>query len=250
MDENQAWTAAADTAFPADVAAKTIDNVAAAKTQDGRSQRWNEHREQRRAAIVAAGLAAIDDLGIDVGVHQIAKQANVSRTVLYRYFRDKDDLTHAIAQQMMQDVVATITGALESEDTPQLMIKATVSATIDWVAQHPRLYLFARRRTNFGDGMIERIESSVAASIGGLLQTILTMLGGDRDVSFIAAYAIVGLVENTLSWWIVDRQVPQEMLVETLYEFIEDAIQGYLRRAGIELDLGSALPSSVFVDIK
>ena len=59
---------------------------------DGRRLRWTEHRAQRREAFVVAGVAAIDQHGQSASAEQIAESAGVSRTVLYRYFRDRDDL--------------------------------------------------------------------------------------------------------------------------------------------------------------
>ena len=64
---------------------------------DGRRLRWTQHRAERRAAFVAAGVEAIDRLGPDASAEQIAEAAGVSRTVLYRYFRDREDLRQAIA---------------------------------------------------------------------------------------------------------------------------------------------------------
>jgi hypothetical protein len=63
---------------------------------DGRRDRWNEHRARRRAVLVDAGVATIDTYGSESSAEDIAATAEVSRTVLYRYFRDKEDLHAAI----------------------------------------------------------------------------------------------------------------------------------------------------------
>ncbi|WP_157749395.1 TetR/AcrR family transcriptional regulator [Jatrophihabitans sp. GAS493] len=225
--------------------ASAPDAAGAERLPDGRSHRWNEHREQRRAAIVAAGVRAVDEYGIEVGVHQIARSAHVSRTVLYRYFRDKDDLTQAMAASLSNEIVELIVTALEAEDTPGQMILATVTAIAEWVEAHPRLYHFLRVRSSSGSQPLENIEASVAAKLAGLLNAILSWLGAEPVISQIAAHAIVGLVENTLTWWVIDQTVPRDELCTTLYEFIWDAISGYLARAGLSLDLAMPLPDEV-----
>ncbi|MDJ0113003.1 TetR/AcrR family transcriptional regulator, partial [Rhodococcus erythropolis] len=44
---------------------------------DGRSTRWNDHKEQRKARILDAALDAVNEGGADVGVQQIAERADV-----------------------------------------------------------------------------------------------------------------------------------------------------------------------------
>ena len=57
---------------------------------DGRTTRWDAHRDQRRAELVQAAVRAIDQHGPDVTIADIAAEAGVSKPVLYRYFTDKD----------------------------------------------------------------------------------------------------------------------------------------------------------------
>src|SRR4051794_2372126 len=88
-------------------------------TGDGRRLRWADHRTQRRAAFVRAGASAIDVHGPGANAEQIAAAANVSRPVLYRYFRDKDDLRQAVADEIVEQVIASVLPHLDldSEST-------------------------------------------------------------------------------------------------------------------------------------
>ena len=58
--------------------------------------RWDQHRADRRAELVEAAVAAIDEHGPAASIAQIAESAGVSKPVLYRYFEDKDDLYRAV----------------------------------------------------------------------------------------------------------------------------------------------------------
>src|SRR6476620_9839609 len=64
--------------------------------KDGRDSRWDSHREARRAELVEAAVAAIDEHGPTASIADIAVSAGVSKPVLYRYFSDKDDLYRAV----------------------------------------------------------------------------------------------------------------------------------------------------------
>ncbi len=103
---------------------------------DGRRRRWAEHRVRRRAAFVAAGGRAIDEHGPDASAEQIAAAAGVSRTVLYRYFRDREELRQAIADGVVATVLAGVLPLLRlsADSTPRQVITATV-AVIDRLAR-------------------------------------------------------------------------------------------------------------------
>src|SRR6478752_9394279 len=80
--------------------------------KDGRDSRWDSHREARRAELVEAAVAAIDEHGPAASIADIAVSAGVSKPVLYRYFSDKDDLYRAVghwgADQVVQAIVPTL----------------------------------------------------------------------------------------------------------------------------------------------
>ena len=73
---------------------------------DGRTTRWDAHRDQRRAELVQAAVRAIDQHGPDVTIADIAAEAGVSKPVLYRYFTDKDQLHAAVGQWGADEVLA------------------------------------------------------------------------------------------------------------------------------------------------
>jgi AcrR family transcriptional regulator len=222
--------------------------VAAASTSaspprapDGRRRRWNEHRTQRRAALVAAGIAAIDEHGPDASADQIAAIAGVSRTVLYRYFRDKDDLQQAISQQMVEVVVASRVIPLHAGGTANQIIRGTVTVVVDWLDGHPNLYEFLRSRGRLGGGL-EAVEVTMADQVAGVLQSFMMAFGLDLDVAEPGAHGIVGLVESTSTWWLKHRPTPREDFIDYLSATVWYVVEGSLRARGFALDPDLALP--------
>ncbi|MDT7767429.1 MAG: hypothetical protein QOI30_417, partial [Mycobacterium sp.] len=62
---------------------------------DARSERWREHRKKVRGEIVEAAFRAIDRLGPDLSVREIAEEAGTAKPKIYRHFTDKSDLFQA-----------------------------------------------------------------------------------------------------------------------------------------------------------
>src|ERR671913_1611095 len=68
--------------------------------QDGRRARWTEHRRARREDLVGAAVEAVRRTGPDFAVDDVARSAGVSKTVIYRYFSDKDELVDAVLERI------------------------------------------------------------------------------------------------------------------------------------------------------
>src|SRR6202167_6777378 len=67
---------------------------------DARSERWREHRKKVRGEIVDAAFRAIDRLGPDLSVREIAEEAGTAKPKIYRHFTDKSDLFQAIGVRL------------------------------------------------------------------------------------------------------------------------------------------------------
>ena len=72
---------------------------------DGRASRWTEHRRARREELVAAAVEAVRRVGAELAVDDVARSAGVSKTVIYRYFSDKDELIDAILERIAQTIL-------------------------------------------------------------------------------------------------------------------------------------------------
>jgi len=209
-----------------------------ARPVDGRRERWNDHRVRRRAILVDAGVAAIDRYGPDSSAEEIAATARVSRTVLYRYFRDKEDLRGAVSRRIGETVVADLQPPLRSGSTANEIIGGTLEALTDWVEGHPQQYEFLRRRdTALGD-----VEATIVAQLAELLRGFTAGLGLPIGLAEPTAQSLVGMVEHTLAWWMKSRAISRRDLVEHLRHAIWNIIDGELRRANIALGGDDPLP--------
>ena len=75
---------------------------------DARSERWREHRKKVRSEIVDAAFRAIDRLGPELSLREIAEEAGTAKPKIYRHFTDKSDLFQAIGERLRDMLWATI----------------------------------------------------------------------------------------------------------------------------------------------
>jgi AcrR family transcriptional regulator len=213
-----------------------------ARAPDGRRLRWAEHRALRRSAFVTAGVAAIDLHGVDASAEQIAEAAGVSRTVLYRYFRDREDLRQAIADHVVTSVIDSVVPNLRitAESTPRQVIESVVSVIIGWLDEHPNLYYFLRSRRN--GSSLEAVENTLADQVAALLKVFLMFFGIDAEQAEPGAYGIVGLVESSGSWWLSKRSMSREKVSAVICFAIWNLLEGTARANNVTVRYDDPLP--------
>lgn len=222
-----------------------VADASAPAKSDGRRLRWAQHRSERRAAFVRAGIAAVDEHGPAASAEQVAAAAGVSRTVLYRYFRDKDDLRQAIADEVVEQIMASVLPHLniDAESTPREVITSTIGSIIGLFAAHPNYYLFLRdQRTD----ALGTVESTLADRVAVLLQALMSVLGLDGDEAQPVAYGLVGFVESSCAWWLArrgpDGAMSRERFTDTVCQAIWHLLEGVARGNGVTVGYDEPLP--------
>jgi AcrR family transcriptional regulator len=212
----------------------------ATPNSDGRRLRWTEHRAQRRAAFVAAGAAAIDRFGTGASAEQIAEVAGVSRTVLYRYFRDREDLRQAIADHVVQDVLSNVLPKLQlrPSSTPREIISAAVGTIVGWLDEHPNLYQFLRGRSS----SLDSVETTLADHVAAILKLMMMFFGMPAEAAEPGAYGIVGLVEASSAWWLAHRAMPRAEFTEFVCAGVWHLLEGTARDHGVVVNYDQPLP--------
>jgi TetR/AcrR family transcriptional regulator len=95
------------------------------------AERREEEKERRRADMVDAAEELYAKVGWDaVTMDQVARSARLSRALLYVYFRDKNDLLHAITERALVELrerfVAAVAGHAKGIDQVQAIGRSYV----------------------------------------------------------------------------------------------------------------------------
>jgi len=188
--------------------------------RDGRSSRWTEHRRARLEELVIAGVEAVRLVGPDFAVEDVARAAGVSKTVLYRYFGDKDELVDALLEQVATAVLLPrLLGELatpRADDRERL--RAVVAAFVRFVEDEPALYRFAYAHAG-RSGRPDAVAGTglaVAEALAGLMRDRLAAAGWPPDGASTWAHGVVGMVQLAAQWWSGARTVPAAELVDQL----------------------------------
>jgi AcrR family transcriptional regulator len=192
----------------------------AAGMPDGRRERWTEHRRARREELVAAAVEAVRVAGPDFAVEDVARGAGVSKTVIYRYFSDKDELVDAVLERISTAVLLPrLLGELAVERGDDVArLRAVVAAFVQLIEDEPALYRFAYAhagRSGRAD-LVAATEREIAEALGALMGQRLSDAGRPPAPAMTWAYGVVGMVQLAAHWWSGTRSVPAAELVDQL----------------------------------
>jgi AcrR family transcriptional regulator len=193
---------------------------APAPAQDGRRSRWTEHRRARREDLVVAAVEAVRLTGPAFAVEDVARSAGVSKTVIYRYFADKDELVDAVLARISDAVLLPrLLGELAAEHADdRARLRAVIAAFVSLIEDEPQLYRFAYAQTGRSGraDLVAATEHRIAEALGAQLTARLADGGRSTGAATTWAYGIVGMVQLAAHWWSSARTVPAAELVDQL----------------------------------
>lgn len=172
--------------------------------QDGRSTRWDDHRATRRAELVRLARRAVHRYGPDVSMDDIATTAETSKSVIYRYFTDKNGLRLAIGEAVVAQMHSALTKAASAATTPRDELRSMIEVYLEMVEASPNVYWFVTRP----------VEENAAASLGHFLERVGGLIArplarvmteaGRREAALADVWAAgaVGFVRGAGEWWL------------------------------------------------
>jgi AcrR family transcriptional regulator len=187
---------------------------------DGRKSRWTEHRRARRAELVIAAVEAVRLAGPEFAVDDVARAAGVSKTVIYRYFADKDELVDAVLDRVSSEILLPrLLGELAADRADDRdRLHAVIAAFVQLVEDEPALYRFAYAhagRAGRAD-LVAATEREVAEALAWVMGERLAAAGRPTRPAATWAYGVVGMVQLSAHWWSTARTVSAPELVDQL----------------------------------
>ena len=171
--------------------------------------------DERRALLLERATALFGEHGYDaLSMAQIAREANISKALLYHYFPSKHKLFEA----------ALMTGAMDLRERvqpdpalpPAEQVATTLDAFLAWVQERPKAY--AKMLESAGAREVREMMSQVRSDTAGL---ILSGLGpdGGRPATRAAVFGWLAFLDAAILDWIehddMTRQELHGMLLGT-----------------------------------
>lgn len=205
----------------------------AAKT-DGRKRRWHQHKVERRTELVDGALDAIRRRGRDVSMDEIATEIGVSKTVLYRYFVDKNDLTTAVMMRFAQTtLIPNMAAALSSDLDGFELTRDLVRVYVETVAAEPEPYRFVMANSSASKNkVIADSERIIARMLAVMLRRRMQRAGMDTGGVEPWAYLIVGGVQLATHSWMSHPRMSSDELIDYLTMLCWSALCGIVEVGG------------------
>ena len=210
---------------------------------DGRKLRWEQHRLTRRTDLIDGAIGAVHELGADVGMDDIATHIGVSKTVLYRYFTDKNDLRLAMAARIFEStILPRLTSAITDDADEYSLTRSVIDVYVTSVADEPNLYRFALTSQS-GDAMISADSEKLVIELITVLITMrLTERGADISGVGVWAHALVGSITRSVDWWMAEGGDSVGEVIDYLTMFVWSSIVGIVAVNGSREEFLAAPP--------
>jgi AcrR family transcriptional regulator len=201
---------------------------------DGRKRRWHQHKVDRRNELVDGTLEAIRTQGRDVSMDEIAAEIGVSKTVLYRYFVDKNDLTTAVMMRFAQTtLIPNMAAALSAHLDGFELTREIIRVYVETVAAEPEIYPFVFANSSASKSKVVADSERI---IAGMLAVMLRrrMQQDDLETKGVEpwAYMIVGGVQLATHSWMSHRRISSNELIDYLTMLSWSALRGIVEVGG------------------
>ncbi len=159
----------------------------------------------------------------------MAREAGVTKPILYREFGHRDGLLAALGEQFAQRLMTELAQALEqgANSEPRAVLARTIDAFVALIERDHNLYRFLTERLIGAPnqplvGLVEEISRFISLELGQRLRAA----GADSGAAEPWAYGLVGMVHLAGDWWVQRRTMPREQLVEYLVSLTWEGMRG------------------------
>ncbi|MFE3757752.1 TetR/AcrR family transcriptional regulator [Nocardia tengchongensis] len=175
--------------------------------------------EERRRQLITLGAAFLGQRALeDISVEDIAKQAGISRGLLFHYFATKQEFHEAIARHVSSEfLVAT---APDRSLGPFEMLRDSIGRYVDYVDSNTAAYEAILRGTAGNDPGARSLVDQTRAVVAQVILAELPIAADDPDRPFVtmAVRGWIAFVEEAILTWIREKSIARGKFIDLLTE--------------------------------
>ena len=180
---------------------------------------------QRRAQLVEIGVQLVSESSFDaVSVDDVAREAGISRGLLFHYFPTKRDFQVAVAEAAVEEFLAVIQPSAQLP--PEEQLRAGLTAFVDYVATHREAFLSLVRGAGGGDrelrAVVDRAHDEVVDAVLATMQEVL----GVEETPLLRTmiHGAIAFAEEAAVRWLTDGGSTREELLSALEQLTLHAV--------------------------
>ena len=170
-----------------------------------------------------AAVTAIHREGPKVSMEVIAREAGVTKPIVYRLFGDRDGLLQALGERLAGEINANIAAAIDRapDDDPKAMLRTAIASYVELIDTETDVYRFVTEQIGTGGGAtLTGLAAEIARTVSVVLGEELRRAGADSGAAEPWAFGIVGMVHLSGDWWVRNRTLPRDRLVTYLVDLL------------------------------
>ena len=174
--------------------------------------------DERRAQLLQLARKAFSDRSYDdVSIDDLAREAKISKGLLYHYFPTKRDLYVAGLREIAEELVQRCTN-IPADLAPIERVRAGLDAYLDHINQHSRAFVSLMRGGIGSDPEVSQVVEDVRKRLAdNFLEQTPFALMLSKDVRFqTAVKGWIGFVEGATIDWCANPRLSQTELRELL----------------------------------
>jgi len=178
--------------------------------------------DERRAQLLSLARKAFSDRSYDdVSIDDLAREAKISKGLLYHYFPTKRDLYVAGLREIAEELVKRVT-AVPTDLPPPERVRAGLDAYLGHITEHARAYVSLMRGGIGSDPEVAQVIESVRARLAARFlegSPFAPMLAGNPRFETVVR-GWIGFVEGATIDWCANPRLTRDELRELLAQIL------------------------------
>ncbi len=201
-----------------------------------------------RERVLDAAERAIAQFGAGVSIEAIAREAGVTKPIVYARVGKRTEVSDALAQRLADRLIEKATAAISTSRAGRPQLVAMIRSNLETLSAHRALFLFVTGGSS--EEMPQRtlfLAGQSAKPMADQIAAWRKAAGLDPSVGTAWAYGVVGMLNMASLWWINESDQPADCVAEQLADLLWVGFAGTPPKRPAPrqvVDAGAAVPEA------